>query len=402
MNTPRGPTSDGLIIEGGLGSRASLKATRTVRSAGSPDPRPLVDWPTSWRERVARWLRSSAERRQMAALQRAADGPTLAEIDELIDALLQAGWITVTEVHQRGGHWQRRELSWRDADGLRRALGLRVAADDEAAQRGIEALRFEGAASVLHRALLGLPPARWPRRIDLVAAMARWEADGRAGTRRDFELLARGATKSISETEWDWLADLLDLDALRIGAHTPGLWLRATCALVLPRGSLDLAATADLLALTPSTLHAVTAIERPPACWVVVENRTSFERRARKAADDEAVLWVPGRPPTWWRDAVRHLLACAPAPLRIACDPDPAGIAIAEDVGDLWRERGLDWQPIHMEAAALSALSSTRPLGDYDRQLLATLARRNLHPQLALLRDALLQTGCKGEQEGLL
>lgn len=402
MNAPRGPTDDGLIIEGGLGSRASLKATRTLRSAKPPDPRPLADWPTSWRERAAGWLRSSAERRQIAALQRGADGPTLAEIDQLLDALLHAGWITIVEVHVRGGHWQRRDLCWLDADGLRRAWGLRVAADDEAAQRAIAALRFEGTASVLHTALLGLPATRWTRRSDLVEAMARWEAEGRAGTRRDFELLARGATKSISETEWDWLADLLDLDTLRISTHTPGLWLSATCVLVLPHGNLDLAAAGDLLALTPSTIHTVKAIERAPANWVVVENRTSFERRARNASNREAVLWVPGRPPTWWREAVRHLLICAPAPLQIACDPDPAGIAIAEDVGELWRECQLAWQPIHMDAATLSALPSTRPLGEYDRQLLAALALRDLHPQLALLREALLQGGRKGEQEGLL
>lgn len=402
MNPLRGPTDDGLLIEGGLGGRASLRATRTVRSAGSPDPRPLLDWPTSWRERAASWLRSSAVRRQIAALQRGADGPTLVDIEQLIDALLHAGWIIVTEVHQRGGHWQRRELCWRDADRLRRVLGMRVAADDEAAQREIATRRYEGAASELHNALLALPPARWSRRIDLVAAVARWEAEGRAGTRRDFELLARGATKSISETEWDWLSALLDLDALRIGPHTPGLWLRASCVLVLPRGHLDLAAAGDLLAITPSTLHAVTTVERAPVRWVVVENRTSFERRARQATDEEAVLWVPGRPPVWWRDAVRQLLACAPAPLSIACDPDPAGIAIAEDVGHLWHERGLDWEPIHMDAAALSSLSSTRPLNEYDRQLLATLARQDLHPQLALLRETLLQSGRKGEQEGLL
>jgi hypothetical protein len=149
-------------------------------------------------------------------------------------------------------------------------------------------------------------------------------------------------------------------------------------------------------------VQALLAIERPPQRWVVVENRTSFERRARAAAADEAVLWVPGRPPSWWLGAVRTLLRHAPAPLQIACDPDPAGIAIAEDVGALWRERALPWQPLHMDPAALAGLPSTRPLSDFDRQLLAALAYRPLHPQLAALREALLSGGRKGEQEGLL
>lgn len=362
----------------------------------------FASWPLAWRERLAGWLRSPAERRQIAALQRGADGPTLVEIAQLIDALLYAGWISVAEQHQRGGHWQARELRWIDADALRRALGLPVAADLEARQQSIATRCFDGAAALLHAALLELPPTRWTRRIDLVEAIARWQSEGRSGTRRDLELLARGATKSISDGEWDWLSGVLDLDALGITGHSPGLWLRASCMLRTPLGALDLAATGEPLALAPATVSAVVTIERLPQRWVVVENRTSFERRARAATADEAVLWVPGRPPTWWLSSVRHLLGLAPSPLQVACDPDPAGIAIAEEVGALWQARSLGWQPLYMDPAALAALPSTRTLNDFDRQLLAALADRPLHPQLAALREALLSGGRKGEQEGLL
>ena len=402
MSPPPGAAEDGLIVDGGLGSRASLKGNRTRRSAAAPDPRVFASWPGAWRERLAHWLRSPAERRQIAALQRGADGPALVEITQLIDALLHAGWISLVEQHQRGGHWQPRELRWIDADALRRTLGLPVAADLQARQQSISTRCFDGAAALLHAALLELPPLRWTRRFDLVEAIARWQSEGRSGTRRDLELLARGATKSISDGEWDWLAGVLDLDALGITGHSPGLWLRASCVLRTALGALDLAATGEPLALAPATVSAVVAIERPPQQWVVVENRTSFERRARAATADEAVLWVPGRPPTWWLSSVRHLLGLAPFPLQVACDPDPAGIAIAEEVGALWQARSLGWQPLYMDPADLAALPSTRALNDFDRQLLAALAERPLHPQLAALREALLSGGRKGEQEGLL
>jgi hypothetical protein len=402
VSPPPGAADDGLIVDGGLGSRASLKGSRTRRSAAGPDPRVFASWPGAWIERLAHWLRSPAERRQIAALQRGADGPSVVEITQLIDALLRAGWISLVEQHQRGGHWQPRELRWIDADALRRTLGLAVAADLQARQQSIATRRFDGAAALLHAALLELPPTRWTRRIDLVEAIARWESEGRGGTRRDFELLARRATKSISNGEWEWLAQNLDLEALRIGGHTPGLWLRASCVLRTPHGALDLAAAGELLALTPATVQALLAIERPPQQWVVVENRTSFERRARTATADEAVLWVPGRPPSWWLAAARALLRLAPAPLQVACDPDPAGIAIADEVARLWQARGLPWQPLHMDPTALAALADTRPLNDFDRQLLDALAERPLHPQLAALREALLASGRKGEQEGLL
>src|SRR5690606_14030239 len=126
--------------------------------------------------------------------------------------------------------------------------------------------------------------------------------------------------------EWDWLQQTVDLDALQIGGHTPGLWLRAACRLRLADGELDLGALREPLALTPDTLRAPQSIDHPPLRWRIIENRTSFERQARSASSDSAVLWVPGRPPGWWRAAVGHLLDLAPAPAEIACDPDPAGI----------------------------------------------------------------------------
>jgi hypothetical protein len=363
----------------------------------------VAHWPAVWRELLVRWLRGSSETRRLPGLLRGLDGPQLGAAQALIEALLHSGWIALDETHAGGGVWQPRQLRFRDPDALREALGLPRRDRQAATQQDIAARRFSGlTASLLHASLLGQPVSLWPRRIDLVDAVERWDCEARAGTRRDFELLARGATKSLTAAEWGWLQHTLDLDTLQIGGHTPGLWLRATCRLRMANGEVDLGALSEPLALTPDTLHAVLSIQLPPARWQVVENRTSFERLARSAPTDTGVLWVPGHPPGWWRAAVTDLLDHAAAPAEIACDPDPAGIAIACEVGALWGARGLRWSPLGMDRASLDRLPATQPLSDWDRQLLGRLADAGLPCSLEELRRALLARGIKGEQEGLL
>ncbi len=392
-----------LIIEGGLGERASLRGGRRRCLDGPPQPEAVAHWPGAWRDLLARWLRAAASTRRIDSLVKGLDGPDLASAQALLDALLHSGWISLDEVHERGGVWRPKQLAWRDTDGLREALGLPRLDARDAARSAIADRRFKQAeAQILHAALLELPAALWARRLDLVEAVERWVENGRRGSQRDFELHTRGATKSFSSAEWDWLRGSLDLEALGIGAHTPGLWLRASFALQLAQGRLDLGAIAEPLALTPDTLAAATAISNPPHAWQVVENRTSFERLARAAEPGVAVLWVPGRPPVWWRTAVAHLLTLAPAPTQIACDPDPAGIAIAMEVAALWQAQGLDWQPLGMDPDVLTALPALQPLNDWDRQLLASLAQQPLPAPLEALRQALTERGMKGEQEGLL
>ncbi|MCK7593627.1 hypothetical protein [Pseudomarimonas salicorniae] len=392
-----------VVVEGGLGDRASLRGTRRRVLDGPPLPEQVAHWPDGWRRQLRGWLRSAAQSRRIDALFRGLDAPALAEGRELLEALLQSGWIFLEERHERGGVWSPRQLTWRDADGLRQALGLERLDMRDAMRTDIAARRFsQPEAEAAHAALLELPEALWTRRIDLVEAVERWAAEARHGSHRDFELLARGATKSLSGPEWEWLREVLDLAALGISGHAPGLWLRGRFRLALPEGILDLGITSEPLALTPATLLAATGISPRPRVWRVVENRTSFERAARAAAADTAVLWVPGRPPIWWRDAVSHLLDLAPAPAFVACDPDPAGIAIASEVGALWQSHGEDWQPQGMDPDTLAALPALQPLSDWDRKLLDTLAQRPLHATLEALRIDLAERGMKGEQEGWL
>jgi hypothetical protein len=106
---------------------------------------------------------------------------------------------------------------------------------------------------------------------------------------------------------------------------------------------------------------AIIAARQPPRVWHVVENLSSFERVARSCAADEGALWLPGYPPSWWQQAVATLLRHLPAPARIACDPDPDGIAIALQAGGLWSAAGLPWQPWRMGPAELLGLPIHRP-----------------------------------------
>ncbi|MDQ3566278.1 MAG: hypothetical protein M3436_20105, partial [Pseudomonadota bacterium] len=236
----------------------------------------------------------------------------------------------------------------------------------------------------------------------LLRALDRWIDEQRFGTRRDFALYARGGTKSLSEAEWDWLDAQFVLAGLGVQRHTPALWLRAPFTLCRGEQRLDLRAVPDCIALTPATIERCIAIEGAIRHWRVVENRTSFERVARLSGVEDAVLWVPGFAPSWWLESVEHLITLLPAAARIACDPDPAGIEIALQVGRLWEEARLAWDPWCMDVQTLAALPSTRPLESSDRERLQRLRQRFLPADLGDLAEWMLAYNRKGEQEGVL
>ena len=323
--------------------------------------------------------------------------------DRLLQRLLQGGAVEIEENHERG-HWWPRQVRFIAPAALRAGLGL--AEPDAARQAYLEARSRPLAHPALARAadaLDALPPSRGLPRLELLFALDAWNAAQRSGTWRDFALFARGHTKQITDTEKTWLADEVGLADFRISTHTPLLRLRAPSILSLPDGELALGALPDFAALSPATVAAISSARQPPRVWHVVENLSSFERVARSCAADEGALWLPGYPPSWWQQAVATLLKHLPAPARIACDPDPDGIAIALQAGGLWSAAGLPWQPWRMGSAELLGLPTRRPLDERDRQLLATLgAGTPLPPSLAALAEALLRLSGKGEQEGYL
>lgn len=376
-----------------VGARVTLRGRR-LRCAERLDLDACAHWPQAWRDLARDWLAGS-QTPQLRTLLATAGARRAADVADLLDAMLAAGWIEADE-RREDGRWRTFRVRFTVFEDLRERLGLPHRDKQAEQQRQTLAARFSHAALDAAAIALGeQAPEVAIRRHGWLTRLAAWLAEGRRGTRRDFALFASGHTKGIANADWEWMARHLVLAEFGIEAHTPLLLLRAPIVL---------ASVPDFAGLTPATIAAgggLEAVGGGVLRWRLVENRTSFERAARRYGEQEAVIWLPGYPPHWWREAVWQLLRRHPAPALIACDPDPAGVEIALIAGGIWEAAGLAWEPLRMDAAVLDALPATQPLAEADRALLARLRDR---PMPATLRDlcaALAARGIKGEQEGL-
>jgi Protein of unknown function C-terminus (DUF2399) len=367
-------------------------------------PQQLGQIPGEWRELLSRWVRRGGNSR-WETLRNDAGVTGIQMADSLRNWLLREGWVAVVEQRQLNEWWPQ-SVELRNLPQLRAALGLRD--KDADAQRwqeirsSLQALHDTALAPAIF-ALDDQPLQRALARHDLILKLRDWQAQHQSGTRRNFALFARGDTKAVGDSEWNWLEDVLDLAEFGIERHTPLLLVAAPLVLHMPNGQFDLSACADFAALTPLTVQAATEASGAVKYWQLVENRTSFENAARQRDAETGVVWLPGFPPGWWRKAMGCLLDLVPAPGRLACDPDPAGIVIALQAAELWRERGLGWQPWKMSADDLAKLPARKPLTETDRQQLASLQTGSvLPPMLAELAEWMAQHGEKGEQEGFL
>lgn len=241
------------------------------------------------------------------------------------------------------------------------------------------------------------------RRIDLLKALARWQDEQHTGTRRDFELLARGRTKSLATAEWQWLDAHVDLAALGIERFAQQVWLAGALELQWAHDRrCDLRALHCVGLAARDLLSVAQAI--PPQRYWLIENRASFERQAAQREPDVALIWLPGRPPGEWMLAVGALLDRAPASARISADPDPAGVEIALTAGSLWEQRGLTWEPHLMGVEQLRSTRQTLPLdAHHDPATLARLQDRPGVPKaLRELCAHMAREQVKAEQEGWL
>lgn len=382
-----------------VGAKVTLKGRRKRHHPGSPTP--LDTLPEAWRALLVRWIKGG-ERRKWETLLKEAGPPQIETAHALLDWLLRGAWTNVEEIRELS-RWKPLWIEFREHATLCRALGL--ADSDEAARSWHEIKNHpfnDAALTAAAQTLDAFPPARALARHGLLTALELWREDNRRGTRRDFAQAARGDTKGISAGEWDWLEGRLDLPGWGVERHTPLLLLRAPLALNTPDGAIDLAAAPDFIALSADTIAATLSIQGVIGCWRLVENRTSFERTARKYGGDDAVVWLPGFAPTWWKNTLTVLLHLAPAPALIACDPDPAGIEIALDAGAIWQAAELGWQPWKMSAGDLAGLPRRKPLTERDRQRLATLVTVPLPAPLPSLAEWMRDHDEKGEQEGFL
>jgi hypothetical protein len=378
--------------------RVCQKRRRTARCT----PQLLDTLPAEWRELLKRWVQGGGNRRWETLRNEAGDKQQKLAFG-LLDWTLNNGWVAVIQQWEHGD-WLPKRVEFLDLPQLRAALGLRDKENDTQSWQEIRALLLALDNPTLTPAILALDDLRVQvalKRQGLIFKLHDWQEQRKVGKRNDFALSARNGTHTINPSEWNWLKSVLDLSEFGIEPHTPQLLIAAPLRLHMPQGQLDLIACPDFAALTPTTVQAVTAVSGTISCWKLVENLTCFEHVARNRKADTGVIWLPGFPPSWWRTAVGRLLDIAPAPADIACDPDPAGIAIALKAAELWRERGIAWQPWKMAAADLASLTVFDPLTKWDKQKLATLQQNPAIPaQLAELVEWMLKEDRKGEQEG--
>ncbi|MBM3341299.1 MAG: hypothetical protein FJY56_04180 [Betaproteobacteria bacterium] len=383
-----------------VGAKSTLRARR-LRRAPRPNAAIVAAWPAAWRDLLAAWL-NGADKRRWSTLLAAAGNSGYAAAQALLAALLRAGLIETDETRERG-EWRVTQVTFIERAALAAALGL---PDTQALRAHFEQEHARPPQDErLHPpwdTLTELPPARALERLTLLRKLDLWLAEHRFGTRRDFALYARGATKTVREAEWRWLAAAPGFDAFGIEKQTPALWLRAPLTLGCGGKRLDLGAVPDVLGVSPATLQALDAIDGDIGCWRLVENRTSFERVAREHGARDGVLWLPGFAPSWWKDCAHRLLRFKPAAAHIACDPHPAGIQIALDAASVWQAHGLDWSPWHMEIADVLRLSARARLSSHDKVLIEQLLARELPQPLAALARWMQTHDAKGEQEGFL
>lgn len=358
------------------------------------------------RQLLIAWARDHAQRRSIATLRQLAGTSALDLVEPLAATLLHSGWAQLDERHD-GGRWWLRYLQWTDLPGLQRLLGLRtreqqqlaradvderlatVAQDDPALQEAVQAtLRGR------------LTQQRRQARLELLQGLATWRIEQRRGLQRDFALHARPHTKAISELEWVWLRGHFDLEAWGIEPLAHILWLAGDARLQFDAGALDLAGL-PFVGLPQRHLATLAAASPVRRHWLI-ENRTSFERQAARLETGVLLAWLPGRPSQAWCDAWGRLLQCAPAPVDVSADADPAGVDIALAAGAVCDAHGCPWQPHAMEP---QRLASGRPLAlnAYDRQALVRLqSRPDLPAMLGALVDAMARQSVKHEQEAWL
>ncbi|MGB3275190.1 MAG: hypothetical protein WBA82_03270 [Castellaniella sp.] len=394
--------------------------TRRERRADAPVPQTLPLLDPHQLGLLRRWVRSDAARRTYGTLIKEAGPSGIERAEALCTCLLQEGWIIRCE-QLTGGTWQWDALIWRDLLRLQTLLGVagpgqkaetRQALIDQAQGwlRSWSASATEPDPDLLdelEQATDQLADDRGPldrltRRLDVLRALAAWHDAGASGTRRDFALRAADGTKALSAADWRWLESGFDLERLRIARFALMAWIAGDVTLYWPAGQALPLAHLHCIGLPLTDLLRMDAAQAPQRWWLI-ENRASFERQALSLEPGTALLWMPGRPPLAWRQAIRHLLRLAPAPAWISADADPSGVDIACSVGELWQSLSLAWEPHRMGVTEWTATAQTWPLNTHDRRLLDNLlARAELPVGLRALCKAMQNDGRKAEQEAWL
>ncbi len=396
------PDAQGIItLPLDVGAKRTMRGKRRRRSI-LKKPASLGVLAEDQKELIRNWVKGASSRRKWNSLLTVSGFTNLLLAEELLKALLEAGWIEVEE-HRTPRGWETTWVEFRVYEELREHLGLpnrdkeRDKAENLQSDFSTDALRIAAAQ------LDTLPAATKIKRHALLCGLDTWVQDGLQGTRRDFSLFVRGRTKEITTAEWDWLESQVDLASFGIAAHTPMVRIKIPGALVFTEGQVDFGLLPGAVALTKEQVTRATAFAGEISCWKVVENLTSFERVVASSTETEGVIWVPGFAPSWWVLTVVHLVTVTKAPGKIACDPDPAGLLIASQVGEIWERQNESWEPWYMNPEDFEGKGTLNSMTEHDWELLRTFGqRKHKHPGLIVLAQWLERMEMKMEQESFV
>jgi hypothetical protein len=384
-----------------VGAKRTLRGKRRRRSV-SETPGSLAMLAEEQKGVIRAWIKGSSSRRKWNNLLATSGFANILLAEELLRTLLEASWIEVEE-HRTQRGWETVWVDFLAYEDLREHLGLsnrdkeKAQADNLGGDFATDDLRVSAAQ------LDALSAATKIKRHELLSSLDGWIQEGIQGTRRDFSLFARGRTKDITSAEWDWLESQLDLASFGIVTHTPLVRIKIPGALVFPEGQVDFRLLPSFVALTEGQILRATGFQGELSCWKVVENLTSFERVVGSSGEKEGVIWVPGFAPSWWVRSVTHLLAMARAPGMISCDPDPAGLLIASQVGEVWKQQKVAWEPWFMNPKDFEGKGILISMTDPDLGLLKTFNARGCnHPGLVELARWLEKHNKKLEQESFV
>jgi len=396
------PDTDGIrILKIDIGAKRTLKGRRKRKSFAS-NTESIRVWPKEWRSVLIKWLNRSGTRKKYDSLMRAGEIPISMSLD-VFDALLKNGLIEIEESRQQG-RWNCIWVEFVDAGALRQILGLEDAdiIASECEELSKVEVENEQIAFIFRKVMKGRDRVAM-KRGQLLRKLDSWNSESRLGTRREFALYSRGDTKGITTTEWKWLDEYLGLERFNISMHTPVLMIKGPVQMQLKQGVIDISSAHGFIGITPETiLSSMTGLVGNFNCLRLLENQTTFEHVAKKYGHMDIVIWLPGYPPSWWQNCLKIIAAHVSCPAMIAADPDPSGIEIALTAGELLESCGIAWEPWHMSSSDLLGLSEYKPLTDYDKKKLASFSNRNLPPILKGLANEILNSGKKGEQEGIL
>ena len=384
-----------------VGAKRTMRGKRRRRSV-LESPASLAMLAEDQKELIRSWVKGTSYRRKWQNLLATGGYANILLAEELLIMLLEAGWAEIEE-HRTPRGWEPIWVEFRGYEELREHLGLsnrdkeRARADNLSGDFSTDALRIAAAQ------LDTLSAATKIKRHELLCGLEDWIQEELQGTRRDFSLFARGRTKDITAAEWDWLESQLDLASFGVNTHTPLVHLKIPGALVFPEGHVDFRLLPGAVALTEEQVTRTTAFSGEISCWKVVENLTSFERVVASSTETEGVIWVPGFAPSWWVRTISHLISVTKSPGKVACDPDPAGLLIASQVGDIWEQQDVAWEPWYMNLSDFEGAGVLIPMTERDLGLLRTFGQRKQnHPDLVGLAQWLASKKMKLEQESFI